>query len=107
MEGKVAVLGEEDFALPFSALGLDTFTTSEEADEIREKAGRILEGSYTLVVLAENIAKVAEQVFEPVREKAVPVLVVVPFTAEPTGIAVQALGETLRRATGINILETA
>ncbi len=106
MEGKVAVLGDADFTMPFSTLGLDTFPAGEGAEEIVENAKAIIEGKYALVVVAENVAKAAEEIFAAHQDKAVPVIVVVPFTTESTGFATQALGKVLKMATGINILES-
>ena len=105
MEGKVAVLGDEDFVMPFSALGIDTFAAGETHEQTVEAAGKIVQGKYTLVVVAENTAKAAEEAFEGVQKAPTPCLVVVPFTTEPEGFATRALGKVLKTATGINILE--
>ncbi len=104
MEGKAAVLGGADFVMPFSALGLDTFPVDGE-EQILEFAKKIIDDKYALVVVAENTAKIAEQVFAAHRSKAIPCIVIVPFTTEPEGIATEALGEALRMATGIDILQ--
>jgi vacuolar-type H+-ATPase subunit F/Vma7 len=105
MEGKAAVLGSPDFVMPFAALGLDTFATEPDAAKVRETAASILKERYALVVVAENIARSAQVVFEEKARDAMPCVIVVPFTAEPTGIATEALGKMLKMATGINILE--
>jgi len=104
MDGKVAVLGNADFVMPFSAMGLDTYPVGAR-DEITDAAQQILERKYALVVVAENVAKAADEVFESVRKEPVPGIVVVPFTTEPEGFATRALGEVLKRATGIDILQ--
>ena len=46
MEGKVAVLGNADFVMPFSALGLDTFASGEETDQVIDRAKEILDGEW-------------------------------------------------------------
>lgn len=105
MEGKVAVIGDSDFVMPFSALGLDTFPVGDSTEEITDSARKILEAGYALIVAAENIARAADEVFSETEDKAVPSVVVVPFTGEPEGFAMQSLGEMLKMATGINILQ--
>ncbi len=105
MEGKVAVLGDKDFVMPFSALGLDTFATSAEKAETGEIAKKILKGKYALIIVAENVASAAENVFSIAKNMPLPCIVVVPFTTEPSGFATKSLGEALRMATGINILQ--
>ncbi|MHC4124620.1 MAG: V-type ATP synthase subunit F [Planctomycetota bacterium] len=105
MEGKVAVLGDADFVMPFSSLGLDTFKTNQASEDVVKNAQKILEGNYTLIIVAENVAAEAQEVFSAKAKSAVPCVVVVPFTTESTGFATQALGEILKLATGINILQ--
>ena len=105
MEGKVAVLGDSDFVMPFSALGLDTYAVGDTREQMLESAGQVVEGRYALVVVAENIAPTVEEVFSTRQSMPTPCVVVVPFTTESTGFATQALGEVLKLATGINILQ--
>ncbi|MBN2020648.1 MAG: hypothetical protein JW749_10545 [Sedimentisphaerales bacterium] len=105
MEGKVAVLGDEDFVMPFSAMGIDTFTAGESADDAAASARKIIEGRYTLVVVAENKAKAVEETFAGLQSAPTPCVLVVPFTTEPEGFATRALSAVLKMATGINILE--
>ena len=105
MEGKAAVIGSPDFVMPFAALGLDTFPTEADPAAVEEKAASILKQKYALVVVAENIARSAQVVFEEKAKSATPCVIVVPFTAEPSGIATESLGTMLKLATGINILE--
>ena len=105
MEGKVAVLGDSDFVMPFSALGLDTFGVSAEPEAVIKSAKEILAARYALVVVAENIAPVAQEVFEATSQKPIPCVVTVPFTTESQGFATEALGKLLKMATGIDILQ--
>jgi vacuolar-type H+-ATPase subunit F/Vma7 len=104
MEGKIAVLGDTDFVKPFSALGVDTYTAGQTKEQITENAKKIMDEKYALVVVAENIAPVAEEVFSDYQNMPTPCIVVVPFTTESTGFATQALGKVLKMATGIDIL---
>ena len=105
MEGKVAVLGNSDFVMPFSALGLDTFPVSGQAEIVVNSAKEILAARYALVVVAENIAPAAREVFETAERKPVPCVITVPFTTESQGFATEALGKLLKMATGIDILQ--
>ena len=104
MEGKVAVFGTSDFVLPFSALGVDTFAVEAEHETVIETATEIVRQNYALIVVAENIAILAEEAFEDTAKKAVPCVLVVPFATESKGFATNALGRALKMATGINIL---
>lgn len=105
MKGKVAVLGDTDFVMPFSALGLDTFPVGQTPGDITETAAKIIDQKYTLVVVAENIAQKAEETFAATTKAPTPCIVVVPFTTESKGVATEALARVLKMATGVNILQ--
>jgi len=102
---KIAVIGNSDFVMPFSALGLDTFAVTGAGQSVTDTAQQILDLKYKLVVVAENIARQAEEVFSSVQNETLPCVLVVPFTAESTGFATESLSYTLKMATGINILK--
>ena len=104
MESKVAVLGDADFVMPFSALGVDTYSVGQTAEEILESANKIISDKYALAVVAENIAPAIEEIFSAQMNSPTPCIVVVPFTTESAGFATRELGEVLKMATGINIL---
>ena len=105
MEGRIAVLGGTDFVMPFSALGVDTYPVGLTAGDVAEGAQKIIDERYALVVVAENIAPKAEEVFADYQDMPTPCIIVVPFTTESEGFATKALGEALKIATGINILQ--
>jgi vacuolar-type H+-ATPase subunit F/Vma7 len=106
MEGKIAVLGSTDFVMPFSALGVDTYAVGLTAGDIVQNAKRIISEKYALVVVAENVAPETEEVFAAYEDVPTPCIVVVPFTTESEGYATRALGEVLKMATGIDILQS-
>ena len=106
MEGKIAVLGDTNFVTPFSALGLDTFATGQTAEQIIDDAGKIVEGKYTLVIVAEDKAEQVQEIFSAYQNMPTPCILVVPFTTESTGLATKTLGKALRIATGIDIFHS-
>jgi len=106
MEGKIAVFGNRDFVMPFSVFGVDAYVTGTGREEILEKAGKIIDGGYVLVIVAENVAETAEEVFSAKHNVATPAILVVPSTTESAGFATEVLGEALKMATGINILQS-
>jgi vacuolar-type H+-ATPase subunit F/Vma7 len=105
VENKIAVFGDADFVMPFSALGVDTFLTSDDRKQAVENAKKIIDAKYALVVVAENVAEMTEDVFSTEQNLPTPCILVVPFTTESKGFATRTLGEALKMATGINILE--
>ncbi len=104
MERKVAVLGDADFVMPFSTLGVDTYPAGQSAEQTLASANKIISDKYALVVVAENIAPKVEEVFSAYQDTPMPCIVVVPFTTEPSGVATRKLGKVLKMATGVNIV---
>ncbi len=105
MQGKVAVLGDADFVMPFSALGLDTYTVGETRADAAESAERIIAAKYALILIAENIAPMVEDAFSAVQNAPAICTLIVPFTTESQGFATKALADVLRMATGIDIVQ--
>jgi len=103
MQNKVAVIGSSDFVMPYSAIGFDIFSV-ESSTAARKAAEEIAGGGYALVIVAETVAPELEEIFAPLEKKAIPCIVIVPFTSEPSGYAVKQLGKTLKLATGVDIL---
>jgi V/A-type H+-transporting ATPase subunit F len=105
MEGKVAVLGDADFVMPFSALGVDTYAVGHEREHVIEAAEKIIDARYALLVVSEDIAAIADEALAATESLPTPCVVVVPFTRESEGFATEALGRVLKLATGIDILK--
>jgi V/A-type H+-transporting ATPase subunit F len=105
MQGKVAILGSADFVMPYSALGMDCFAVDDKAEQIVQAAKKIVDEKYVLVIVSENTAPAAQEVFGRFTTKPVPCVVVVPFTTESKGFAIESLSKLLKGATGINILQ--
>jgi vacuolar-type H+-ATPase subunit F/Vma7 len=106
MIGKAAAIGNADFVMPFASLGLEGFPTENAPQKVQENAEKILEQKYSLVVVAEDIAADAQEIFVAADRESLPCVVVVPFTKEPEGFAVAELGKVLKLATGIDIINT-
>ena len=72
-----------------------------------EAGGRAykVDAKYALVVVAENVAREADEAFAATESAPTPCIVVVPFTTESEGFATEALGQVLKLATGIDILQ--
>ncbi|NLH15087.1 MAG: hypothetical protein GX455_00775 [Phycisphaerae bacterium] len=104
MQGKVAVLGGTDFVTAFSTLGLDIYPVEPEPQHVAKMAAEILRQSYSLVVVAENVAPMAQAIFDRTIQQPLPCVVTVPFLTESSGYATASLGRVLRMATGIDIL---
>ncbi len=105
MEGKIAVFGSDDFVMPFATLGADVYPAGESIDELLATSREIVKNNYAMIVLSEDIAEQVDEVFSLSQSQATPCVVVVPFTGSSSGFATSSLGDALKMATGINILQ--
>jgi V/A-type H+-transporting ATPase subunit F len=105
MEGKIAVLGDTDFVMPFSALGVDIYPAGQTQQQIIEAAKKIASDKYALIVVSEDKLKTVQEVFADYKDLPTPCVIAVPFTTESKGLAIESLGKVLKMATGINILQ--
>ena len=101
MEYKAAVLGKADFVMPFSAMGLNTFAAKDRQDTI-DKAKQILETGFALVVVSDEAAEDAREVFEKVRKEALPIVFSIPAIGHRQAGA-GSLYQLLKAATGVDI----
>ncbi len=106
MVGKAAALGNEDFVMPFTALGLISFAVGNEPEQLRQSAQKIIDEKFSLVVVAEDVAHTVQDIFDQTAGSALPCIVVVPFTKEPQGFATASLAKALKMATGIDIINS-
>ncbi len=106
MVGKAAALGNEDFVMPFMALGLVSFPVTNDTEQILSSARKIIDEKFSLVVVAEDIAGVVQDEFDQTGSLPLPCIIVVPFTKEPKGFATASLGKALKMATGIDIINS-
>ena len=104
MEAKAAAFGDADFVMPFSAIGLETFAVEPIREKVAEIAHELVKGDYGLIVVSENIAKIAGTIFEEAQKTSGTCILTVPFTTKSDGFATAGLGRAIKLATGIDIL---
>jgi len=104
IESKVAALGSTDFVMPYKALGIETFAVEHDREGVVAAATSVVEGGYGLVIVAENVARWADEVLGRFSSDPMPCVIVMPFTVSSTGFALESLSEALKLATGIDII---
>jgi len=106
MEGNIAALGTREFTGVFAALGVDAFVVDgAEQAQVEKRFAEIIEGGYTLVLVAEEVAESAGETFTAREQAVTPVVLVVPFMAESSGYALRHLGLAVKHATGVDIVQ--
>ena len=101
---KVAVIGERDSVLGFSALGLSVFT-AENGEDAREKfitAAR--SGEYAIIYVTETYYEDLKSSIDRYKDSVTPAVILIPGSAGSTGIGKNALDDAVERAIGANII---
>lgn len=102
---KIAVLGEKDSVIGFSALGLDTYsaTSEQEAKEIFHKLTKNVE-EYAIIYVTENFYEILASDINKFKDNVTPAIILIPGSSGSLGLGQSALNAAVERAIGANIL---
>jgi len=102
---KIAVLGEKDSVIGFSALGLDVFPVedSEEA-YARFRALTRDTDAYAIIYITETYYAALEQEIAKFKDTPTPAVILIPGAEGSRGLGLNALNDAVERAVGANIL---
>ncbi|KXB42196.1 V-type ATP synthase subunit F [Amygdalobacter nucleatus] len=100
---KMAVLGNPSVVAGFAGLGLEVLalTAEQKADELLRTACE--SEKYAAIYLTEDLVPVCQHVIAHYKDQALPVIVPIPGSAKPSGLAEINLHEAVRRAIGFDI----
>ncbi|MCI5775604.1 MAG: V-type ATP synthase subunit F [Aerococcus sp.] len=104
MKAKIGVVGEGDVVFPFKLLNFSTFSV-ENASDARKTIKQLADDDYGVIYLTENIAKELPDVLRFYESQTVPAIIVIPSQQGSSGFAHEHLRETVRQATGQDILD--
>ena len=101
---KIAVLGEKDSIIGFSALGLNVFPV--ESPEEAQKSFRQLarNGDYAIIYVTESFFEPLSHDIEKYKDSVTPAVILIPGSGGPLGLGQSALDSAVERAIGANIL---
>lgn len=102
---KIAVLGEKDSVIGFSALGLDTYSAAsgEEAKDIFHKLTKNTE-EYAIIYVTENFYEALASDIDKFKDNVTPAIILIPGSSGSLGLGQSALDAAVERAIGANIL---
>lgn len=100
---KIAVLGENDSVLGFSALGLDVFpVTEEDARDTFRSIAR--DGKYAIIYVTESFYELLSSDIARFKDSPTPAVIVIPGQGGASGIGKAAIDDAVERAIGANII---
>lgn len=102
---KIAVLGEKDSIIGFSALGLDVFPVGsgdEALSAFRKLADS--ENSYAIIYVTESFYETLASEIDKYKDSVTPAVILIPGSSGSLGVGQSALDAAVERAIGANIL---
>ena len=99
---KIAVLGDRDSVLGFTALGLDTYFV-ETTDEARHTLHRLAKEEYAIIYVTEQLAANLSADIARYKTEVTPAVILIPGKTGSLGIGAQALQSAVERAVGADI----
>ncbi len=99
---KIAVVGDKESILGFSAIGMDIYPAYEEED-IKKIIPQLIEENYAILYITENVSIKAQNYLEKLKKNKIPAIVTIPNNAGTTGYGSKRIKEMVQKAVGIEI----
>lgn len=101
---KIAVLGDRQSVIGFTALGLSVYPVEDnaEAAETFKKLARSEE--YAIIYVTEDLSRALKQEIDKYKESVTPAVIIIPGRGGSQGLGLEALQQAVERAVGVDIL---
>lgn len=99
---KIAVIGDKESILGFSAIGMDIYP-AYEAEEIKRIIPQLIEENYAILYITENASRKVEKYLEKLKKNKIPAIVTIPNNTGGTGYGGKRIKEMVQKAVGIEI----
>ncbi len=101
--GRIAVIGDKDSILAFKAVGVETFSASNEY-EANDLLRSLTKEDYAIIFITEEIAQKIEDTLDILKTRAYPSVIPIPSGAGSTGYAVSSMRKDVEKAIGADII---
>lgn len=99
---KIAVVGDQESILGFSAIGMDMYPAYSEAD-VKQILPKLMEENYAIIYITENVSIKAEQYLEKIKLNKVPAIVTIPSNTGNLHMGEKRVKNMVQKAIGIEI----
>ncbi len=99
---KIAVIGDKESILVFSAVGMDIYPAYEEED-VKKIIPKLIEENYAIIYITENIAIKAEKYLSKFEENSIPSIVSIPSITGSMQYGEKRIKDMIQKAVGIEI----
>ena len=100
---QIAVVGDWDSVMGFSALGLSTYPVAS-AGEAKDTIRKLAEGDTAVIYLTEQLAAELRDVIDKYKAELTPAIILIPGKDGSLGIGKSDIQRSIERAVGADIL---
>jgi len=101
---KIAVFGERDSVLGFTALGLDVFPMDNKEGAAERFRGICRSGEYGIIYVTESYYEELKTEIDRYKDSVTPAIILIPGAGGSLGLGTKALDDAVERAIGANII---
>lgn len=99
---KIAVIGDKESILGFSAIGMDIYPAYEEED-VKKILPKLIEENYAIIYITENVSIKSEKYLEKIKKEKIPAIVTIPSNTGNLKYGQNRIKEMVQKAVGIEI----
>ena len=100
---RIAVIGDKESVYGFAALGLDTYFSAGEEEDIALFRRLCQSQNYGIIYVTEATAAVLEREIEKVKTQPSPAVILIPGVSGNTGEGLRAVKASVEKAVGSDI----
>ena len=99
---KIAVVGDKESILGFSAIGMDMYPAYEEND-IKQIIPKLIEEDYAIIYITEKVSIKAEKYLEKMKKNKIPAIITIPSNTGSLKYGEKRIKDMVQKAVGIEI----
>ena len=99
---KIAIVGQRDQILAFTALGLETYPVTDDPSAVSEVT-RLSNEGYAVILVQERFFKALGDLLETYSAEVTPCIAAIPGSGGSQGLALDSLREIVKKAVGADI----
>lgn len=103
MVNKIAVIGDHDSIIGYKTLGMEVFAVTDAASATAV-LNDLSKNGYVIIYITEQIASQIEETIAQYRSLRLPSVVPIPSISGKTGLGMQQVKESVKKAVGADIL---
>ncbi len=99
---KIAVVGDKESILGFSAIGIDMYPAYEQ-DDIKKIIPKLIEENYAIIYITENVSIKSEKYLQKFQKNKIPAIITIPSITGSTNYGEKRIKDMVQKAVGIEI----